>query len=314
MEITHPSIVALTSKPSAVRSGEPALVRSGNTRGFGSRTSVGASVRFIVDYADLFTFLIAVEGAVETIDLGGGSTVQSKIPLRFPDLPDDAPVQMFAERYAWESIGHLPASAVVDPPPDDLPSILAPGPAGTGWNTTHAMAEVTIDFTRPDLNWEDKVFLSRRNRIGSRVVTIPGAPYKYAPTASGAAAGKRLTQDTGIILPTQEVRITRHWAPDIASIEAEALDLIYHTNDIAITIGGKTWQPGCVLFAGFDSDEQRGGFGGHLSSRVDFSYLVDAAGWDRVMSDITGRFEPVVRFDGSGYIYPRGNITDILTL
>ena len=100
-----------------------------------------------------------------------------------------------------------------------------------------------------------------------------------------------MNQDTGIILPTQEVRITRHWVPDVTVIEAAVLDLIYHTNTSSMTIGGKTWAPGCVLFAGFDSDEQIGGFGSSISKRVDYSFLVDAAGWDKVMSDITGRFD-----------------------
>jgi hypothetical protein len=173
---------------------------------------------------------------------------------------------------------------------------------------------VTVEFARSPFDFQDSPLVSRRNRIGARVITIPGAPYRYAPTASAAAAGKPIGQDTGIFFPTPEVRLTRHWAPDIATIEEAVLDLIYHTNASSMVIGGKTWAPGCVLFSGFDSDEQRGGFGGTISRRVDYSVFVDDAGWDKVMCDITGKLEPVIRADSSGYIYPRADLSVLLTL
>lgn len=302
MEITDALIASISS-----------LERLGNTRGGGDGRGTTAAMDFKVDYHDLPGFLEALEGKEELV-----GNVRAKVPLRFPDFAAGT-YDLFAVRYSWRSVGMRRAFARPDPADPDPPTNPglppAPGPAGTGWNATHVHAEVTVEFGRPDFAFSDSVMVSRRNRIGARVVTIPGAAYKYAPTASLPAAGKPIGQDTGVVIPTQEVRLTRHWVPDIDEIEAEMLPLIYHTNETAMQVGGKLWQPGCVLFSGMDTDEQRGGFGGAISRRVDYSVLIEPLTWDVVMSDITGRFEPVVSsLDSAVRIYPRGPIGQMLTL
>lgn len=293
------------------------MVRIDGTGGSGDARGESAFATWHVGYgADLAAFLEALRGEVEEIDAAGSGSFFARVPLRFPDFPSNG-FDLFAERYSWRSIpGQMIAAAEVeepdpeDPDPDPPEGPVAPGPPGTGWNATHSIAEVRVEFRRPDFPFsEGSVFLSRRNRIGARVVTVPGAPYRFALTASLPARGLPINQDIGIVVPTQEIRLTRHWVPDLAAIEDAVMHLVYHTNDAPMTIGGRTWAPGCVLFAGFDSDMSLAGFGAAVSSRADYSVLVDAAGWDKVMSDVTAKFEPVTPI-----IYPRANLGVLLTL
>jgi hypothetical protein len=181
------------------------------------------SLSFIVAFADLEAFLVELAG--EPVLIGSG--IVRTLPLQYPYNEN-----LYFLRASGRAVGS-DAAVSIDRP----------------WAYVIVQAEFsTLTF---DPRNSDQPYLARRVSGAAEMITVPGHTYEFT------TSGEKIDQDIAKHCGAKTVELTRFELPDWNAFEVLADSLAGKVNSVTMTIKGKSYAPGYILFGTYSLDEQQ---------------------------------------------------------
>lgn len=148
----------------------------------------------------------------------------------------------------------------------------------------------------PGVDISGRPYTTTRVRVNSDIMVPPGGALFFT---DGTQAGQPIEDSqAGLPIPNIEISMTRHMMPYVPLSQAKSL--IGTVNETDVYLGGVKFDPGYVLFAGFNSSREIL-FTGAWSNEVEYIILAQAIhSWNQIL-DRAGRWSLInTKSDGSG--------------
>lgn len=180
---------------------------------------------FLVGINDLPSFLETLAGTTETIDLGGGTTIERVVPLVHPDVPEMMVVGYYAEAFG------------------------RPGGTGASAHTGQfSHYRVRCNFaTLPFLANGDTAYYTWTTDAGENHETIPGSTLQFSD-------GTSVTGDAGLPMPVVVLNLTTFMS--VTPVTFALASLIGKVSSAAVD----DYPAGTLRFTNVRSDYNQGMF------------------------------------------------------
>jgi hypothetical protein len=125
-----------------------------------------------------------------------------------------------------------------------------------------------------------KPWTTTRFRVAGEVFQPPGGTYYYQ--GEGDFSGKPVEKSTlGIIRPKTEISITRH---RVTGLDIGAIEAYMGTLNIGnVTFGNKTYDPGWLMFAGWNSNVSINSLG-QVETEAEYSVMSQDGDWNEIQA------------------------------
>ena len=230
---------------------------------------------FMVALDDVPTFVAAISGTAEDVDIGGGTIVSRVIPLVHPDYPT-----MFAIGFRSESFGT---------------------PGGTGTSVYSPMfnkARVTVDFASVPFGFAggDAPYYTISTDFSATKEIIPGSAYRFADMT-------KTNGDVSLDILEIAMVVTTYQSP--APVGAAIRGVIGRLNNAVFL----DCPIGTVRFDGVKSEFQKTMFSTTYTKTFNLRYR--ERNWNEVVRP-TGGWEAPVDVVTGATRYPLGNLSVLL--